>query len=464
MSEKKKEGFNFNPFIVMGVMVLLCTIASWLVTPGAYDRELVNGINKVIATSYHSVARTPVGFLDMFAALPAGLNGAGLMMFVVMLVGGTVEIYKRTGIMGAGINSLLHLSKRIGGAAIIAIITCAFFIIGGVVGWSEQIIPFVPIVVSLAISLGYDSLVGITASGLACLISFAVAPFNLFTVGTAHTIAELPMFSGWELRTITDLIICALWLFWLIRYANKIKKDPSQSLMKDYDTSSLVIPVDEGNKLDGVKTISLLVLAVSFGIVVYGALNLKWSWPQIGAVFMICGIITAALNKLSPTETVNYILDGMRGAMEGALIIGAARAVQVVLTNGGLVDPLVHWMSTFMQGSSAYISTCVMFIANFFINALIPSGSGQAMAVMPLMVPLADLLHITRQTATLAFQFGDGISNTLWFTNGTLLIYCALGKVPLKVWYKFILPLQGIYFLLEFGVLYFAIASGYGPF
>ena len=117
-----------------------------------------------------------------------------------------------------------------------------------------------------------------------------------------------------------------------------------------------------------------------------------------------------------------------------------------------------------VEGASTYVSTLGMFFANFFINALIPSGSGQATAVMPIMVPLADMLGITRQTAVLAFQYGDGISNTFWFTNGTLLIYLGLAKVPLQKWYKFILPLHGLYFILEFVFLFIAVQTGYGPF
>lgn len=163
-------------------------------------------------------------------------------------------------------------------------------------------------------------------------------------------------------------------------------------------------------------------------------------------------------------DGINMVLDGARGAFSGALIIGVARAVQWTMTNGGLVDPLVHGLSNLMRSASAYVSTVGMFIVNFFVNALIPSGSGQATAVMPIMVPLADMLHITRQTAVLAFQFGDGISNTFWFTNGTLLIYLSLGKVPLKSWYKFILPLHGLFLILQLIFLFVAVQIGYGPF
>ena len=460
--EKKKFSGNLNPFLVLMVMVLICTVVSYFVVPGAYDRETVNGVTRVVADSYHSVERTPVSLFQMALTVPQGLAATAAMMFAVMIIGGVVEIFNKTGVIAAGINSVLKI-KGLNSQVVISIVMIMFFFIGGILGWSEHIIPFVPIVISLALSLGYDSLVGMAISGFACLIAFAVAPFNPFTVGTSHTIAELPMYSGWQLRIVALGFVCALSLFWVLRYAKKIKADPSKSLVADVDTSSLQIDMPEDVKMDGVKIASLLVLAVAFAFTIYGMLNLGWSYPEMSAVFLMAGVVAAALNRVSPTDTVNMILDGMRGAMAGALIIGAARAVQLTMTAGGLIDPLVHSLSGLLNNASAFATTVGMFVMNFFINALIPSGSGQATAVMPIMVPLADMLGITRQTAVLAFQFGDGISNTFWFTNGTLLIYLGLGKVPLKSWYKFILPLHGLFVILQVVFLFIALQIGYGP-
>lgn len=243
-----------------------------------------------------------------------------------------------------------------------------------------------------------------------------------------------------------------------------MKADPSKSLVKDVDSSSLRIPVDPGLKFDLPKKVSVISLTISILVTIYGILNLSWSYTEMAATFMIGGIVSAAINRVNLDDGINMVLDGARGAFSGALIIGVARAVQWTMTNGGLVDPLVHGLSNLMRSASAYVSTVGMFIVNFFVNALIPSGSGQATAVMPIMVPLADMLHITRQTAVLAFQFGDGISNTFWFTNGTLLIYLSLGKVPLKSWYKFILPLHGLFLILQLIFLFVAVQIGYGPF
>lgn len=453
-----------NPFVPLLIMVLACAIVSYFVKPGAYDRETVDGVTRVLADSYHEVERTPISFFQMFRSIPEGLTATANMMFCVMIIGGIVEIYKRTDTIGAAINSVLKASEKMSSHVIIAIVMIVFFIFGGILGWSEHIIPFVPIIISLALSLGYDSLVGMAISGFACLISFAVAPFNMFTVGVSHTIAELPMFSGWQLRFCALFCVWALSLFWVMRYAKKVKADPSKSLVKDVDTSSLRIPVDPNLKFDTPKKFSFVVLAVSILITIYGILNLSWSYTEMASIFMIGGFIVAVINRVGLEDAINMILDGMKGAFTGALIIGVARAVQWTMTNGGLIDPLVHGLSGLMGSASAYISTVGMFIVNFFINALIPSGSGQATAVMPIMVPLADMLGITRQTAVLAFQFGDGISNTFWFTNGTLLIYLSLGKVPLKSWYKFILPLHGLFLILQLVFLFIAVQISYGPF
>lgn len=463
MSGKKKGFKTFNQNLVLVMMVILCTIASYFVIPGAYTRETINGVTRVVATSYHAVEKTPVSVFKMLRSIPEGLTSAGMMMFAVMLIGGVVEVYKKTGVMGAAINSVLRLSERTGSAAIISVVTLVFAFIGGILGWSEQIIPFVPIVISLAISLGYDSLVGMAISGFACLVTFAVGPFNMFTVGISHKIAELPLFSGWELRLCVLAVVTAAALFWILRYARKIKADPSKSLMADIDTSDLVIPIDTSLKLDAKKGLSLLVMGVSFGFTVWGLLTQGWSYGEMSAIFLGAGVITGFVNGMTPSELCDTIIAGSVGAFGGALIIGLARSVQWVMTEGGLVDPIVHGLTSMMSGASSYVTSVVMFISNFFINALIPSGSGQAMAVMPIMIPMADMLHITRQTATLAFQFGDGISNTLWFTNGTLLIYCALGRVPLQKWYKFILPLQGFFIVMQLAFLYFADMIKYGP-
>lgn len=302
MQEKKREeglGKWFNPYLVLVYITVLCAIASYFVTPGAYERQKVGNLTVVIADSYHAVERTPVSLLDLFRSIPSGLEGAAVMMFAVMLIGGVVEVYNRAGAIGAGIKSVLKLSNKVSSQLIISIVMIVFFIIGGILGWSEQIIPFVPIIISLSLALGYDSLVGMAISGFACLITFAVGPFNVFTVGTSHAIAELPMFSGWQLRLAILFCVAVLSMFWILRYAAKIKADPSKSLMKDIDTSALRIPIDDSVRMDGRKALSLVVMGVCFGFTVYGLLNKGWSFNEMGAIFLMGGVLTAAIDRKS---------------------------------------------------------------------------------------------------------------------------------------------------------------------
>jgi len=458
------QGKAMHPFIPLLFMVILCTVISYFVAPGAYDRETVNGVTRVIADSYHTVERTPVSLFQMFQSIPEGLTATANMMFCIMLIAGVVEIYKYTDVVGALINSVLKASKKFNSLVIIAIVMIVFFIFGGILGWSEHIIPFVPIIISLAISLGYDALVGMAISGFACLIAFASAPFNMFTVGTSHTIAELPMFSGWELRIVSLFCICLMALLWTLRYAKKIKNNPELSLVKDIDNSSLIIPVDSAVEYTPARKLSTLVLVVSIVINIFGILQWGWSYTQMATSFLIGGVIVAVLNKVSLEKAIDLIVSGCKGAFVGAAIVGVARAVQWTMSTGGLIDPLVHGLSNLMKGASTYISTLGMFFANFFINAMIPSGSGQATAVMPIMVPLADMLGITRQTAVLAFQFGDAITNCITPASGMTISCLTIAGVPLKKWWKFVLPLVALWWIVAFGFLTYATMIGYGPF
>ena len=246
----------------------------------------------------------------MFRSIPEGLTATANMMFCIILIAGVVEIYKYINVVGALINSVLKASKRFNSLVIIAIVMIVFFIFGGILGWSEHIIPFVPIIISLAISLGYDALVGMAISGFACLIAFASAPFNMFTVGTSHTIAELPMFSGWELRLVSLGVICLMALLWTLRYARKIKNHPELSLVKDIDNSSLLLPVDEEITFTPVRKLSTLVLAVSIAINIVGLLEWGWSYTHMATSFLIGGVIVALLNRVGLEKSIDLIVDG----------------------------------------------------------------------------------------------------------------------------------------------------------
>ena len=319
---------------------------------------------------------------------------------------------------------------------------------------------------SLCLALGYDSLVGMSVCAFVCMIGFSVSPTNMYTVAIAHEIAELPMFSGMGFRLIILVVLEVVCWAYILRYAAKVKKNPEKSLMKEIDVSSLKKDFSsyEEKKMKPAQILALLTLAVSFSIAIFGLLKLGWGVNELAAAFLMGGIISGIINRISALGIINALIDGAKGNFAGALIIGVARSVQWVLTEGGLIDPTINVLSNALNGLSPTVTVIGIFIAITLFNGLIASGSGKAMAIMPMLIPLADMVGITRQTAILAFQFGDGISNTFWFTNGTMLIFFALAKIPLSKWYKFIVPLEIVLCLLSVVFMMIAVKINYGPF
>ncbi|MGO1653171.1 YfcC family protein [Senegalia sp. (in: firmicutes)] len=457
---------SINPFIIMISVIILVTLATYVVSPGAFERIEEAGKTILVPGSFHSTNQKPLSLLSMFQAIPNGLVGSADIMFLVMLVGGSLEVYNRTGSIDKGISKIVEKSDKIGSRTILIGIMILFALIGGFLGWAEQIIPFIPIIVSLTLALGYDSLVGVAASGLITLISFSASPTNVYTVGIAHEIAGLPMFSGMGARLIVLVVFNLVAMTFILRYASKVKKDPSKSLMKDIDVSSLEKDYSEANKEKMTKNqiISLIVFGVTFIVAIYGVSQLGWSLNDLTAAFIFSGVVAGLICKLAPVEIVNGFLDGAKASFNGAMVIGVARGIQWSLEEGGLVDPLINALSKPLMGLPTWATAIGVFLIIALLNGLIPSGSGKAMAFMPILIPLADLVGITRQTMVLAYQFGDGITNSLWFTYGTLLIFLSLGKVPLKKWYKFVIPIQATLFVIACIFLIIATSVGYGPF
>lgn len=464
--KNKKDGKSLNPFLILLSVVCVCAILSYFVTPGAFDRTVLNGKTIVVPGSYHSVSRNVVSFFDVFRSIPNGLVGSASIMFLVMLVGGFVKVYNDTGALDKAIAKILGISNKIGSQAILIVIMIVFSCIGGFLGWSEQIIPFVPLVVSICLALGYDVIVGMACSAFIDMIAFSVSPTNVYTVGISHQIAELPMFSGMGYRLIILVVLQITVMLYILRYAAKVKKDPTKSLVYDINVEDLKKDYSKeiNTPMSTNQVLALIAFILTFIFAIYGVLKLSWSMNDLSAMFVLGGIIGGIICKMGAANIVNAFIDGAKGSLGGAMVIGIARSIQIVLEQGGLIDPAINILSQALNGLSPWTTAIGVFIVVTLINAIIPSGSGKAIAIMPILIPLADMIGITRQTATLAYQFGDGLSNTFWFTNGTLLIFLSISKIPLQKWYKFVLPLHLILVILTVIFLGIATKIGYGPF
>ncbi len=458
-----KKPLSFNPYVLLFYIIILCAIASYFVEPGAFERVITNGRSVVVPGTYHAIERPVVTLFDIFRAIPNGLIASANIVFLVLIVGGSIEIYNQTGAIPTGIARLVSMAGQKGGTLVLIILFWVFAILGGFLGWIEASIPFVPLVIPIILALGFDAMTAVGVVILGSMVGFAVGPTNMYTIGIAHQIAELPMFSGFGLRFIAYLVFCSVALAYLLIYARKVKKDPSKSLVADIDLSDIKLDstIATDKKLSTSQMISLMVLVATFVIVVYGMMQLKWSINDMSAAFLVAGILAGILGRMDSGDIAMGFINGAKGSMGGAMIVGVARGVEWILNKGGLLDPIINSLSSYLTDLSPLGSAIGIFVIVVLLTGLVASGSGKAVALMPIIIPLADLVGLSRQTAILAYQFGDGIAHPAYFTYGTLLIFLAYAKVPYIRWMKFVWPLLAIFFVLAVSFLQIAIMIGY---
>ncbi|MEL7563734.1 MAG: hypothetical protein AAGU27_02460 [Dehalobacterium sp.] len=455
-----------HALVLLFLVIVLAAALSYVIPAGQYERVVVDGKTTVNPESFTYIEQSPVGFFGIFRAIPNGLMGAGTIVFLILLVGGAVEVITETGALKCGISSMV---KRIGEKnRVFALVALMFVlaVIGGWLGWIEAAIPFIPLTIAIVLALGYDSITAVGVTVLGLVLGFAAGPTNMYTVGVAHGIAELPIFSGIGYRIIIWLSFVALGIHRVISYAKMVEKNPERSLVKDVNVSDLKFDIS-GFKPDdftGKHKLILLTLVLSMVVILFGMLKLKWSIMDMAALFVITGIVTALIGKIPLNKMAEIFVRGASKVLIGAMIVGVARGIQWTLDQGLIIDTIIHSLAVVIGGLPPSLTAIGMFFVQMIINFFIPSGSGQAMAVMPIMIPLSDLVGVTRQTATLAFQLGDGFSNIFYFSFGTLMFFLSLGRVSYDKWVKFVWPVMWKGILLSIIFVYIASMINYGPF
>ena len=470
ISHKSKNKREFpHVFVLLFAVIIIFTVLTFIIPAGQYERVVNEATGRTVINpaSFKYIDRTPVGPFKMLLSIEEGLIQAAPITFLIFMAFASLFLIEKTGAMDASISWMVRKTKRNPKSAkiIIAISMMVFAAWASTGTFSyEEIIAFIPIFCTLAIALGYDPLVGIGISFVPVGIGFASATINPFSIGVAQGISELPLFSGIGLRIAVLIVMTLITIIYVLRYADKIKKDPSKSLVADVDFGEFVIDEKRmATKFTKERKLSLVVLLIGILTMIYGLTRLHWYINEIAAVFLGIAIVVGLVNRWKLNKIANTFVEGLSKGVLSALVVGFARGILVIIQKGNILDSIIHSAADVLNSVNIYISGFGMLLFQSLLNFLIPSGSGQAATSMPIMAPLADLIGMKRQIAVLIFQFGDGFSNLIWPTS-FILIACALAKIPLNKYYKWFLPLFGITFLVQMIFIVIAINLGYGPF
>ncbi|KXH86720.1 YfcC family protein [Sporosarcina sp. HYO08] len=461
-TKKKRKWEMPDTYVILFLVLLLAVIATYITPAGSFQREVVDGVERVIPNTYSKAESNPAGFMDIFLALQSGMVQSGSLIFLVLFAGGAFEVIDRTGAIKGGILKAVNQTK--GKEFWLIAVISTLFALGGAVGAvANSVIPFVAIGLIIARALRLDAIVAVAITFGATFAGFNVGFLNPYTVGIAQSIAGLPLFSGMAFRLIAFVVIVGATIYYTWRYAKKILADPSKSLIGILDTNNdsneeLLAPFTVRHKL----ILSFVGLALLF--FVFATIQFKWSIDHMAAFFIIIGLVSGIIAGMNYNKLTIVFLEGCQKLVYGAMIIGVARAILIIMEDAHILDTTVNALATPLENLPPVLAALGMFLANAALNFLVPSGSGQAMIAMPILTPLADMIGITRQVAVQAFQFGDGFTNSIFPTSGVLMASLAIAGVPWIKWAKWMLPLFLIWCGIAIVMLVIAVLIGWGPF
>ena len=511
-----------HTYVIIFYIIVVAAICTWIIPGGQYTERtiLIDGTEKkVMQFEYtENVKQTWQIFSSLFKGFQ---RQSGIIVFILM-VGGAFWIMNDSKAIDAGIMAFLRFAKRIEHYRffrvfgvknlILVLIMVMFSVFGAIYGMSEETIAFIVILVPLAISMGYDSITGVAIVFVAAGLGFAGAVLNPFTIGIAQSIAGLPLFSGIEYRFICWMLINLAGIYYILRYANRISKNPEKSLVYAEDeywraakpetdirfnyytplsgwitfgmiaivlvifsVNHVQTPLKIGNVTKSAPVIPILTFlfmitgffslrkSVHFFILVLllftilflmvGVMGYQWFIMEIATLFFVMGILAGMAFNNSPNKIVKLFLEGVKDIIPAAMVVGLAGGIIVILEDGNVIDTILYKLSMSMESMGKVSTVGMMYVIQTIINIAIPSGSAKAALTMPIMAPFSDLVGLSRQATVMAYQFGDGFTNMITPTSGVLIGVLGIARIPYTKWVKWVTPLMIILILLGFIML-----------
>ncbi len=464
MSKSKFRWYIPHPTVMLFSILLLAGAMSYVVPAGSFSRELVDGRERVIPGSFQELESAPLGLMDLFVSIPLGFRSAIEIIFIVLASGIMFGFMNHSRSIE---NSVAVFVKRLGVERrylIVIVMTFLFGSLGVFVGY-ENNIAMIPIAALLSLAIGGDLILAAGISVAAITIGFGLSPVNPYTVGTGHKLAALPLFSGAMLRSTLTVAGLSVLAWYNVRYLKGIIDQPHRSLGIGLVSDGLHLskPIHQYH----MATRDAMVIGI-FGIgilvILYGVFELDWFINQISAVFCMMAIVIGLLNRYTVQEFGEITLNSVSEVAPGAFMVGLAASIRIAMETAQISDTIAFYLSDSLKHMPLAVSAVSMTLAQSLMNFLIPSGSGQALATLPVMLPVGEVLGMTRQSIVLAFQVGDGVMNLINPALGGLIAMLAMCRVPFDRWLRFVIwPFLLVYLLALLGVVG-SVLFEYGPF
>jgi len=440
-----------HPLALLTGCVLLAAAASYVLPAGEFERapDSATGRTLVVPGTYQPVEPDPVNLFEAMVALPRGMADAASVIFLVFLIGGAFTVVDETGALRRAIPSLIRALR--GRDLLVVPVVSLFFATGGVVqNMQEEIIPLIPVIMMLVARMGFTPLAAVSMSAGAAFVGSAFSPINPFQVQIAQQAAQVEPLSGGLFRTVFLALALVFWVGATMRYA-AATRGPAQATTSEEHL---------GDALTTRDAVVLTMVGATFGLMVVGLRSWGWDFDQMSGAFFIMGVAVGVVSRMGVTGTAEAYVKGFREMAYAALLIGFARAISTVLEDGRIIDTIVNGLFTPLEDLPRLASALGMVAGQALIHVPVPSVSGQAVLTMPVLVPLADLLGMSRQVIVLAYQYGAGLCDLVTPTNGALMAILAAAGVRYEHWIRFTLPLY--LGLVALGCVSIAVALAVG--
>src|SRR5512132_907964 len=468
----KKRRFTLpSAYTILFFLIVVAALATWIVPAGIYD---LNKKGEPIPGTYHEVESNPQKVLvDSLTAPINGLYGIennkgninyynrGFLFgaidvaLFILVVGGFLGVTMKTGAIQVGIASLVARLK--GKERWLIVILMIIFAIGGTTyGMAEESLAFYALVITVMIAAGYDAPTGAAVVLLGCGIGTLGSTINPFATGIASGFAGIPLSDGLVGRLVILIVGLGIGIFFVLRYADRVKKDPSRSLvfdMKEENEAHFRAQEQEGatRAMTGQQKVILGLFGLAFLVMMYGVipwedlgvpfLTLWWWFPEMTASFLLFAIVIGLVARMREGELTETFVDGARDLLGVALIIGIARGITVIMNNGQITDTVLHWAEVALGDVGKAAFSIVMYALFLPLSFLIPSSSGLATVSMPIMAPLADFVHVPKSLVVTAYQSASGLMNLFIPTSAVVMGGLAIARVPYGRYLRWVWPL-----------------------